>query len=107
MSRIIKTIEIEGQPAKASFDTGAFHTYVLRRYLEAIPNAVLPVTVPYEVSIGGETIVVKEKALINGEIEGLGFDTRAVPVESLDKANGHDLDAIIGGHHDGSLGDYG
>ena len=96
MSRIIKTIEIEGQPAKALFDTGAFHTYVLRRYLEPVPNAVLPVRVPYEVSLGGERFVVKEQALINGEIEGLGFNTSAVPVESLGKANGHDLDAIIG-----------
>ena len=96
MSRIIKTIQIEGQPAKALFDTGAFHTYVLRRYLDAVPNAVLPVAVPYEVSLGGETFVVKEQALINGEIEGLGFNTSVVPVKSLGKANGHDLDAIIG-----------
>ena len=96
MSRVIKTIEIEGQPAKALFDTGAFHTYVLRRYLDAVPNAVRPVAAPYEVSLGGETFVVKEQALINGEIEGLGFNTSAVPVKSLGKANGHDLDAIIG-----------
>ena len=39
MSRVIKTIEIEGQPVKALFDTGAFHSYVLRRYLESVPNA--------------------------------------------------------------------
>ena len=96
MSRIIKTIQIEGQSAKALFDTGAFHTYVLRRYLDTVPNAVLPVAAPYEVSMGGETFVVKEQALINGEIEGLGFNTSAVPVKSLGKANGHDLDAIIG-----------
>jgi hypothetical protein len=32
MRRVIKTIEIEGKPAKALFDTGAFHTYVLRKY---------------------------------------------------------------------------
>ena len=30
------------------------------------------------------------------EIEGLGFNTSAVPVESLGKGDGHDLDAIIG-----------
>lgn len=38
MSRVIKTIEIEGQPVKALFDTGAFHSYVLRKYVTA-PNA--------------------------------------------------------------------
>ena len=94
MSRVIKTIEIEGQPVKALFDTGAFHSYVLRKYLEAVPMRA--VTKPYEVALGGETIQIRERALINGKIEGLDFDTSVVPVESLGKANGHDLDAIIG-----------
>ena len=96
MSRVIKTIEIEGQPAKALFDTGAFHTYVLRSYVERLPNRLVPVTAPYEVSLGGEIFEVREQALINEKIEGLGFDTIVVPVEALGKANGHDLDAIIG-----------
>ena len=91
MSRVIKTIEIEGQPVKARFDTGAFHSYVLRKYLEAVPMRA--VTKPYEVALGGETIKIRERALINGKIEGLDFDTSVVPVESLGKANGHDLDA--------------
>ena len=94
MSRVNKTIEIEGQPVKALFDTGAFHSYVLRRYLESVPMH--SVAKPYEVALGGETIQIKERALINGKIEGLDFDTSVVPVESLGKANGHDLDAIIG-----------
>ena len=96
MSRVIKTIEIEGQPVKALFDTGAFHSYVLRRYLEGIPDRIVAVTKPYEVALGGETIQIQERALINGKIEGLDFDTSVVPVDSLGKANGHDLDAIIG-----------
>jgi hypothetical protein len=94
MSRVIKTIEIEGKPAKALFDTGAFHTYVLRKYLENAP--ILPVSKPYEVALGGETIDVRERGLINGKIEGLDFDTSVVPVNSLGRADGHDLDAIIG-----------
>jgi hypothetical protein len=51
---------------------------------------------PYEVALGGETIKIRERALINGKIEGLDFDTSVVPVDLLGKANGHDLDAIIG-----------
>jgi len=94
MARVIKTIEIEGQSAKALFDTGAFHTYVLRRYLVGVP--LRSVTKPYEVALGGETIEIRERGLINGKIEGLDFDTSVVPVDSLGKANGHDLDAIIG-----------
>lgn len=96
MSRVIKTIEIEGQPVKALFDTGAFHSYLLRKYLEEIPQRVVPVSKPYEVALGGETIRITERAMVNGKIEGLDFDTSVVPVDSLGKANGHHLDAIIG-----------
>jgi hypothetical protein len=91
---VIKTIEIEGQPVKALFDTGAFHSYVLLRLVEASPTQV--VAKPYEVALGGETFEVREHALINGKIEGLDFNTMVVPIDSLGKANGHDLDAIIG-----------
>jgi len=94
MSRVIKTIEIEGQPVKALFDTGAFHTYLLRKHLQNVPT--LRVTKPYEVALGGEMIRITERAMVNGTIEGLDFDTYVVPVDSLGKANGHELDAIIG-----------
>jgi len=96
MSRVIKTIEIEGQPAKALFDTGAFHSYLLRSYLEEMPDRFVPVAKHYEVALGGETFEVREHVLINGKIEGLDFNTMVVPVESLDEARRHDLDAIIG-----------
>ena len=96
MSRVIKTIEIEGQPAKALFDTGAFHSYLLRRYLEEIPDRFVPVARPYEVALGRETFEVREHALINGKIEGLDFNTMVAPVERLRTEDGYCLDAIIG-----------
>ena len=77
MSRVIKTIEIEGQPVKALFDTGAFHTCLLRKYLGNVPT--LRVTKPYDVALGGETIRITERAMVNGKIEGLDFDTYVVP----------------------------
>ena len=86
MSRVIKTIEIEGQPVKALFDTGAFDSYVLRRYLASLPDRLVPVAKSYEVALGGETIKIRERALINGKIEGLDFDTSVVPADSLGKA---------------------
>jgi hypothetical protein len=94
MSRMIKTIEIEGQPVKAFFDTGAFHSYVLRKYVAGSPTQV--VAKPYEVALGGETFEVRGHALVNGKIEGLDFNTMVVPIDSLGRANGHDLDAIVG-----------
>jgi hypothetical protein len=94
MSRVIKTIEVEGKPAVALFHPGAFHSYVLRKYLKSVPKRA--VAKPYEVSLGGETFVVRQQAIINGRIEGLGFNTMVVPINSLGNVNGHKLDAIIG-----------
>jgi hypothetical protein len=96
MGRLVKPIEIEGAPANALFDTGAFHTYVLRKYLQNIPTRRVPVAKPYEVSLGGDTFQVNELAIINGKIEGLDFSTTVVPVDSLGKSEGQSLDAIVG-----------
>ena len=94
--RIIKTIEIEGKAAAALFDTGAFHTYVLRKYLKGKKNRLVPVARPYEVALGGKTFVVREEAIVNGKIEGLDFNAMVVPIDSLGRADGHELEAIIG-----------
>jgi hypothetical protein len=67
---------------------------VRREYLAGVPLRL--VARPYDVSLGGRTFEVRERALINGKIDGLDFDTTAVPVDSLGHADGHDLDAIIG-----------
>jgi len=94
LARIIKTIEIEGQTVTALFDTGALFTYVKRNLLA---NAVKrSLTAPFHVALGGKTIEVRELHLIGGKIEGLGFDTDAVPVDEIGRANGHQLDVIIG-----------
>jgi hypothetical protein len=94
MSRIVKTIEVEGKPAVALFDTGAFHSYVLRKHLKGVPRR--RISRPYEVSLGGATFVVRDHAIINGKIEGLDFTTTVVPISSLGSADGNKLDAIIG-----------
>ena len=91
---VIKHIEIEGKSAVALFDTGAFHTYVVRSHLKGVPRRAIKR--PYEVSLGGETIVVRENAVVNGKIEGLDFSTMAVLITSHGKADGHRLDVIIG-----------
>ncbi len=96
MSRVIQTIEIEGQPAVALFDSGAFHSYVVRRLVEDIPHRLVPVARPYEVALGGANFTVSEQAIVNGKIDGLDFDTMVVPVGSLGRADGRELDAIIG-----------
>ena len=94
MGRIIKEVEIEGQSAVALFDTGAVFTYVKQPYLA---NAVRKsLAAPFHVALGGRSIDVQELYLIDGKIEGLEFDTDAVPVDKLGRADGHELDAIIG-----------
>ena len=94
MSRIIKTIEIEGQPAAALFDTGAINTYVRRSLLGGA--TLKPVRAPYRAILGGQVLEVKETALVRGAIEGYGFDTEVVPVDDLGRADGKQLDAILG-----------
>lgn len=94
MSRILKQIEIEGKPAIALFDTGACHTYVRRALLAGVPIRTLPK--PYRVGLGGRDIEVNESCVAIGSIEGLSFDAEVVPVDELGRADGHDLDVIIG-----------
>lgn len=93
MSRIIKTIEIEGQSAVALFDTGAMYTYVRERLVAAAPATEVPIT---KVALGGREIQIRRYCLIKGKVEGLEFFTDAVPVDEIGRAAGHELDAIIG-----------
>ena len=44
MGRIIKTIEIEDQPAVALFDTGALYTYVRSSLVQKAPRRAM---IPY------------------------------------------------------------
>ena len=94
MGRIIKQIEIEGQPAMALFDTGAVNSYVLSSLVRKVRRQkAKPRT---RVLLGGRSIEIREICFIEGKIEGLDFYTDAVPVIKLGGADGHELDAIIG-----------
>ena len=94
MSRIIKTIEIEGKPAKALFDTGAFYSYVVSRLVGHLPRKA--VTPSVRVGLGGHEVEIRECCFVEGKIEGLDFMTDAVVVDDLGWADGHDLGVIIG-----------
>jgi len=94
MARIIKTIEIEGQPAVALFDTGAVYTYVRSALVRGATGRV--VARPARVALGGKDIEIRELRLIEGRIEGLDFFADAVPVDELGQADGYPLDAIVG-----------
>ncbi|MBM4047437.1 MAG: hypothetical protein FJ279_20215 [Planctomycetes bacterium] len=94
MSRIIKTIEIEGHPAVALFDTGAMYTYVRSSLVRGTPRrAMVP---PARVGLGGREVQIHELCFVQGKIEGLDFLADAVPVAELGSADGHELDALIG-----------
>jgi hypothetical protein len=96
MARIIKEIEVEGKPAIALFDTGSYHTYIRNKFVADIPNRMVPILKPYKVGLGGRVIEVKKVCIINGKIEGLEFDAKSVPIDEIGKADGYELDAIIG-----------
>ena len=85
MARIIKTIEIEEQPAVALFDTGAIYTYVRAPFAREAPRrAMVP---PARVMLGGRDIEIRELCFIQGKIEGLDFLADAVPVQELGRAD--------------------
>lgn len=94
MGRIVKQIEIEGQPAMALFDSGAVYTYVRSPLLANLPRQSM--SRPTRVLLGDQTIDISALCWIHGTIDGLDFDTNAVPVSGLGAAEGHKLDAIIG-----------
>jgi len=94
MGRIIKEIEIEGQPVMALFDSGATYTYVSSSLARNVP--ITPVVRPARVILGGKDIEIRELCFVNGKIEGLDFFTDAVPLDEIGQADGHKLDAIIG-----------
>ena len=82
MARIIKTIEIEGEPAVALFDAGAVHTYVREDFVERALRRT--VAEPFRVALGGDRFEVREFCLMQGRIEGLSFDTkiwRSIPYQ--------------------------
>jgi hypothetical protein len=86
--RVIKSIEIEGKHAIARFDTGAFHTSVLSKYLKGKKGRLVPVRRPHDVSLGGKTFPVRAEAILNGKIEGLDFNTTVIPIDSLGRPDG-------------------
>jgi predicted aspartyl protease len=94
MARITKAIEIEGQPATALFDTGATYTYIRSSLVPNAPKKSM--THPVRVVLGGQNIEIRELCLFEGQIEGLDFFGDAVPVGDLGRADGHELDVIIG-----------
>lgn len=78
MARIIKIIEIEGQPAVALFDAGAVCTYVRSPLVREAPKrAMIP---PARVGLGGREIEIREYCILQGKVEDLGVLTDAVPV---------------------------
>jgi len=94
MARLIKEIEIQGQPAVALFETGALYPYVRSDLAKGAPR--LKVPTPARVALGARVIEIRELCLITGKIEGLDFFTDMVPVDELGRADGPELDALIG-----------
>jgi len=76
------------------FDAGAVHTYVREDFVERALRRT--VAEPFRVALGGDRFEVREFCLMQGRVEGLSFDTKAIPLSSMGKANGKELDVIIG-----------
>ena len=84
---------VNGRMVKALFDTGSARSYVLEELARDSPKIKVK---PYTVGIGGRIITVAEECILKGEIEGLEFTVKAVPVDSLGKIDEHEIGIIIG-----------
>jgi hypothetical protein len=93
VARIVKEIEINGKKLIALFDTGLINTYIRK---EIAPSNRTILKRPIRVGLGGKIREIKERCIIEGEIEGLGFSTDSYITEDLGTINGKQLDLIIG-----------
>jgi hypothetical protein len=93
VTRTFKEIKIGGREAYVLFDTDSTKSYV-RKGLVSGP---IQRTAPFRVGLGGRIYEIDEVCLLNCEIEGLGFDMKAHPVEELGyDERGRRIDAIVG-----------
>ncbi|HYX29975.1 MAG TPA: hypothetical protein VE863_15645 [Pyrinomonadaceae bacterium] len=82
MSRIIKTIEVEGHPTVAVFDSGATLTYVRSSIISEAP--LTKIRKPAHVVLGGQEIDITELRIIQGKIDGLDFFQTPFPCKIWD-----------------------
>lgn len=93
MANILRKVSIEGRETIALFDTGSARSYVLKTLSQGASRVTVK---PYTVGIGGRTITVREECILKGEIEGLEFTIKAVPIDELGSINGYAIGIIIG-----------
>jgi len=93
MARIMKEVIIEGHKLATLFDTGSARNYVLGYVAEMAPRLKVK---PYTVGIGGKTVTVHIECIMKGEIDGLEFTMKAVPIDEIGTVNGNEVGAIIG-----------
>jgi len=94
MARLLRKVTIQGRPAMALFDTGSARSYVLSKFAEGAPG--IKAEPPYSVGLWGKTITVTEECIVRGEIEGLGFIMKAVPIKDIGSIDGQEVETIVG-----------
>ncbi|MBL7118248.1 MAG: hypothetical protein ISS94_05650 [Candidatus Syntrophoarchaeum sp.] len=93
MGRTFKDMKIEDKAAFVLFDTGALRSYVRKEFASEVRWR----TNLFKVGIGGYSFEIDESCALNCEIEGLGFDIEAHPIEGLGTdERGQRIDAVIG-----------
>ena len=92
MTRITRAVAIEGHGLNALFDTGSVRNFVLREAAEKAPRIKVK---PYTVGIGGKTMIVHEECIVRGQIEGLEFAMKAIPIDDIRTVDGREVGAII------------
>lgn len=95
MARPVRIVQINGQRARALFDTGSIRSYIRSGLVRALPRVRL--SKPVSVGLGGRVLSLKATCLVEAQLEGYPFDFQAYPVQRIGQdETGEEIDLLIG-----------
>jgi hypothetical protein len=95
MARLIRAVQINGQDARALFDTGSIGSYIRVRLGRSFPRARMKK--PVRVGLGGQVLNLKAVCIVEAELEGHPFDFEVYPIQRIGRdETGREIDLLIG-----------
>lgn len=95
MARPIRSVHINGQPARALFETGSVRSYIRSPLARALPRVRLKKSV--SVGLGGRVRKLTVTCLVEARLEGHPFDFQVYPISRIGQdETGQEIDLLIG-----------
>ncbi|MFN3476377.1 MAG: retropepsin-like aspartic protease [Candidatus Methylomirabilales bacterium] len=95
VARPVRIVQINGQSARALFDTGSIRSYIRSGLVRSLPRVRL--SKPVSVGLGGRVLSLRVTCLVEAQLEGYPFDFQAYPVPRIGQdETGQEIDLLIG-----------